>query len=133
MANSVTAGTQKNYAAVIMKLEEFCRSNRIKDKFSPAAIELFVTHLSQQKNLCHSTVQANLSAVRHHCHMNNVDIHFDTPRLKLLLRGIKKTDNRTQYSVALTGSQKITYIAYVLQLMSYTMKPVLACTRPYLY
>ena len=92
VAGSVTVGTQRNYAMVMEKLNKFCVSNRIKDKFSSSTIELFVTDLSQQQKLSHSTIQANLSAIRHYCNSNNIGITFDTPRLKLLLRGVKKVD-----------------------------------------
>ena len=92
MAGSVTVGTQRNYAMVMEKLNKFCVSNGIKDKFSSSTIELFVTDLSQQQKLSHSTIQANLSAIRHYCNSNNIGITFDTPRLKLLLRGVRKVE-----------------------------------------
>ena len=93
VARSVSAGTRKNYDAAVEKLISFCHSNKIKDKFAPSTIELFVTHLSQQQHLSYSTIQANLSALRHNCHVKHMPVDFDTPRLKLLLRGIKKSSS----------------------------------------
>ena len=93
VARSVSAGTRKNYDAVVEKLNSFCHSNKLKDKFAPSTIELFVTHLSQQQHLSYSTIQANLSALRHNCHVKHMPVDFDTPRLKLLLRGIKKSSS----------------------------------------
>ena len=81
-----------NYAMVMEKINKFCVSKGLKDKFSSSTIEQFVTDLSQQHKLSHSTIQANLSAIRHYCNSNNIGITFDTPRLKLLLRGVRKVD-----------------------------------------
>ena len=89
--DSISAGTKKNYRAVVLKLKEFCHSAKLKDKFADTTIELFVTSLHKKHNLSFSTVQANLSAIRHHCHTLQIPITFDTPRLKLLLRGVKKS------------------------------------------
>ena len=93
MSESVSDNTQKVYGVVLERLNKFCRTNKIKDKFSSATIEVFVTHLHHQLTLSHSTIQSNLSAIRHHCHVNQIPILFDTPRLKLLLRGMKKSSS----------------------------------------
>ena len=77
---------------VMEKLNEFCVSNGINDKFSSSTIELIATDLRQQQKLSHSTIQANLSAIRHYCNVNNIGKTFDTPMLKLLLRGVRKVD-----------------------------------------
>ena len=89
---SVAPSTAKAYAKTIARLVDFCRTHKIKDKlrFAPASIELFVIHM-KQGGLGFGAIKSMLSAIRHYCKVNNIAINFDTPRLQLLLRGLKRT------------------------------------------
>ena len=70
-------------------LSDFCKEHKIKDKFSAKSIELYVAHLAM-KGMKASTIRSALSAVRHHCNSNYIKISFDTPRLQLLLKGVRR-------------------------------------------
>ena len=87
----MSEGSSRQYFKVIQKLKAFCKDYKIKDKFkfTPSVIELFVTLLSH--TISYSTIQSNLSAIRHYCKSKSITVTFDTPRLQLVLKGIKKT------------------------------------------
>ena len=89
---SVAPSSRRCYDAAVKRFKEFCLAYHIKDKyiFSPQYIEAYVTHLSQ-KGINVSSIQSTLSALRHYCRSNSIDITFDTDRLSLLLRGIRQT------------------------------------------
>ena len=89
--NSVAATTRRLYDAAVDRLMSFCREQGIKDKyyFHSQTIELFVVHL-RRLNLGFGAIQSNLSALRHHCNSRNISKDFDTPRLTLLLKGVKR-------------------------------------------
>ena len=81
--------------ATVKRFKEFCLGYHIKDKhiFSPQYIKCYVTHLSQ-KGINVSSIQSMLSALRHYCRSNSIDITFDPHRLSLLLRGIRQTQTQ---------------------------------------
>ena len=74
------------------KYKDFCRKYHAEDKyyFSAYYVEAYVTYLSQN-GLGLSSIQSTLSALRFHCRSNDIHITFDTARLALLLKGIKRT------------------------------------------
>jgi len=52
-------------------------------------IEGFVVHL-HQAGLRAEAIQCSLSALRHHCRENAEDMRFDSPRIRLMLQGIRR-------------------------------------------
>ena len=90
VGESVARSTSRSYQRVMQKLEGFCQQHHIKDKFSAATIELFVTK-ARNDGLGLGAIRSMLSAIRHHCKSVNITASFDTPRLGLILRGIKRT------------------------------------------
>ena len=73
------------------KLDAFCSLHAIEDKlkFSPSVIECFVASLGDAQ-VSRSAIQSHLSAIRNHCKVAGIDLEFDTPRLKLLIRGVDR-------------------------------------------
>lgn len=90
--NSLAPGTRRCYNNAVTKYKDFCRKYHAEDKyyFSAYYVEAYVTYLSQN-GLGLSSIQSTLSALRFHCRSNDIHITFDTARLALLLKGIKRT------------------------------------------
>lgn len=89
--NSVASTTRKSYEAVIRKMYSFCRNHNIKAKycFHRDTVELFIVSLYNNK-LCHGSLVSAVSAIKHYCKMRGYDFDFDTPRLSLMLKGVKR-------------------------------------------
>lgn len=108
--NSVAPTTRRSYSLAVKGLSDFCKEHKIKDKFSAKTIELYVAHLAK-KGMKASTIRSALSAVRHHCNSNYIEISFDTPRLQLLLKGVRRRNDsiaiRPNHVVKVRQLQKI--------------------------
>lgn len=71
--------------------QAFCERLREKDKYSASTVELFVT--SQFKDGKKSgTIRSQLSALRHFCERNSIPVTFYTPRLKMILKGVCRSN-----------------------------------------
>ena len=62
---------------------------------STSSLELLVTNLAQDGKK-HGAILSHVSAVKFYCVKKNSGITFVTPKLKLILRGIKTSQGRTQ-------------------------------------
>lgn len=91
VSNSVAATTRKSYDAAVAKLYSFCRSHNIEAKYClhKTTVELFLVSLYNKK-LCHGSLLSAVSAIKHYCKSKGHEVNFDTPRLKLLLKGVKR-------------------------------------------
>lgn len=78
VGESVARSTSRSYQRVMQKLEGFCQQHHIKDKFSAATIELFVTK-ARNDGLGLDAIRSMLCAIRQHCKSVNITASFDTP------------------------------------------------------
>ena len=91
IGHSLAESSQRQYRKAEMRLQAFCEARGIEDKlrFSPRVIEQFVAHLGGS-GMAPGAVCSTLSAIRHRCRVTDTPVTFDTPRLKLLLRGLSR-------------------------------------------
>ena len=92
ISKSVAPATQRVYRKAVQGLADFCDQHNIKDKFSANSIELYVSWLAGN-GMKSNSIRSMLSAVRHHCNSTAVPITFDTPRLLLLLKGVRRCND----------------------------------------
>ena len=72
---------------------------------STLSLELLVTNLAQGGKK-HGAILLHVPAVKLYCVKKNSEITFVTPKLKIILRGIKTSQGRTQKkSKAISGDQ----------------------------
>lgn len=95
VSESIAPTTARLYRRVVDKLNTFCAAHQLKDKFSPRTVELFVASLNRE-GLGPGAIQSSLSALRHYCKSRGIAMDFDTPKLGLVLRGIKRTHTPSQ-------------------------------------
>lgn len=57
--------------------------------FLPSTVEMWVASLTKA-GLSYSSVMSHLSAIRFFCTSNSITPAFDTPKLKLMLKGVKR-------------------------------------------
>ena len=90
--NSVSKSTQKNYLRAVDKLTEFCRQLNIskRKKFQLSTLEQWIASLYRDK-LAHTTILGHLSAVKHHCMVNQIPHELDSKRIRALMAGIKRS------------------------------------------
>lgn len=69
----------------------FCEKFRLKDKYSAATVELFVTNQSKI-GLKAGSIRSQLSALRHFCEKKSIPVAFQTPRLNMILKGIHRSN-----------------------------------------
>ena len=89
----LASNTRTTYAAGIRRYTNFCRATKLRTlPASESTLILFVTHLATS-NISQATIKVYLSAVRH-VHvlqgLHNVFSQQLTPRLQIILKGIKK-------------------------------------------
>lgn len=91
MEQALASSTAKIYEKHVSMFKNFCKHLKIdiSQGFNCRAVELWLTKLHKE-GVAYSTVRARLSALRHYCTRKNMDSGTDTPRIKLILRGIKK-------------------------------------------
>jgi site-specific recombinase XerD len=91
LRQAINPATAKVYHGHFRKFQQFCRTigTAAPACFIDNSAELWITSLHKE-GLAHNTIAAHLSAVRYHCVCNNTPHCWDTPRIRLLLRGIKK-------------------------------------------
>lgn len=84
--------TRSSYDATVARLRRFCQQFGIESTHAlhSSSIEAFVVFLSQQ-GLGVGAIQSALSALRHFCNSNNLPFSFDTPKLRLVIRGLKQS------------------------------------------
>ena len=92
ISKSVAPATRRVYRKAVQGLVDFCDQHNIKDKFSANSIELYVSWLAGN-GMKSNSIRSMLSAVRHHCNSTAVPITFDTPRLLLLLKGVRRCND----------------------------------------
>jgi len=93
MLSGLAKSSRTTYSAGQRRYLHFCHEAKIKAiPASEGALTLFITHLATS-NVSHATIKVYLSAVRHMHICRGLHRHFKqqiTPRLHLILRGIKK-------------------------------------------
>ena len=73
--------------------------------FSTSSVEGWIVDLSQ-KGLSHSVIQSHLSGLRHYCHVNSIEAALNSPRIRLMLRTLKKRNaSKVQPCLAVTRSE----------------------------
>lgn len=93
---SVTLSTGQCYTRYTNKYKKFCRRLNMRQygKTSPESVELWCAQLKEE-GLGYTTIQSHLSALRHKFRRRGKPVLFDTDRLKLLMKGIKKSQVST--------------------------------------
>jgi len=97
-SNSLAISTRSTYAAVQLRFQSFCCT--IKATCTPtseATLILFATHLAS-KRILHATIKVYLVAIRNTHVSAGLHLHYEkqlTPRLQLVLKGIKKVQSAT--------------------------------------
>jgi integrase len=91
---SLSEGSKKSYDRFYNQYKMFCSEHKLK-KFSTSSMELWVTNLAQEGKK-HSAILSHVSAVKFFCVKKNSEVTFATHKLKLILRGIKNSQGRTQ-------------------------------------
>ena len=90
---ALAKSSRNTYAAGQRRYINFCKMARTKPiPMSECTLTLFITHLATS-NISQGTIKVFLSAVRHMHICKGLHNHFNhqvTPRLQLILRGIKK-------------------------------------------
>ena len=91
MANPVAQTALKFYDAAVSKLYSSCKQHNIKAKYSfhKTTIDLFVVNLYNSKLILGCSL-STLCTLKYHCKSVGFNYEFDTPRLKLLLKGAKQ-------------------------------------------
>ena len=98
LRDGLAASSRTTYAAGQGRYIHFC--NTAKVPATPATeytLILFITHLAST-NICYATIKVYLSAIRHMHVYRGWHNHFNqqlTPRLQLILRGIRKHQSST--------------------------------------
>ena len=87
------SNTRSTYAAGIRRYTNFCKATKLRTlPASESTLILFVTHLATS-NISQATIKVYLSAVRHVHVLRGLHNSFSqqlTPRLQIILKGIKK-------------------------------------------
>ena len=95
MNQALATSTNRIYDKHVLMFKTFCSQLRIdiSKGFTSKAVELWLTNL-QKQNMAYSTVRARLSALRHYCIRKEILSELETPRIKLILKGIKKGEKK---------------------------------------
>ena len=106
MDRALARSTEKKYKTSVHLFKSFCYT--IGRKFPSAlqnkSVELWLTQLSK-KGISHGTIQSHLSALRHYSARHGINSLLDTPRIQLLLKGIRKSSGKqTPSATAATTS-----------------------------
>ena len=116
IADSIAPSTKKVYDKAVSTYLNFCQQYDIKDKYCSETIELFVAHLAQT-GIQAKSIKSTLSGIRHHCDINYIDFHHNTPRISMMLRGIARScikSTRPKNAVRISHLKKICNSAAVL-------------------
>ena len=93
LEGGLAATTRTTYAAGIRRYTSFCKATNLRTlPTSESTLILFVTHLATG-NISQATIKVYLSAVRHIHVLRGLHNSFSqqlTPRLQIILKGIKK-------------------------------------------
>lgn len=112
--------TKKVYARHSKRLERFCQGLDIPQSkyFDDKTIEIWIADL-KAKGLAHGTILSHLSAVRHHCLRHDIPAKLDSPRIRLALRGIRRSSMDCQITkTAASTSHLKRLIAASTEIMS---------------
>lgn len=92
---SVAPATALIYQKCVDKFVRFVRTLDASPHavFDSRNVELWLTSLGGE-GLAHGTVRSHLSALRHHCRRRGVTTNLDTPRIRMLLKGIMRKYRR---------------------------------------
>ena len=69
-------------------------------------MELWVSDMAA-KGTKHASILSHISAVKHYCLVHDMSIEFATPRLKLILRGIKNSEPRGSYKCRIVSHREL--------------------------
>ena len=88
---ALAPSTRKVYAKQVEKFREFCKTmgDTVRQGLQGETAELWLTHL-RMGGAAYGTVRSHLSAVRQYCLQHHIKSNLDTPRITLILKGIRK-------------------------------------------
>lgn len=88
---ALAPSTRKVYAKHVEKFREFCGTlgTTMRQGLRGETVELWLTQL-RRRGAAYGTVRSHLAAVRQYCLQYQVKARLDTPRITLILKGIKK-------------------------------------------
>lgn len=94
----------------------FCRNVKCstKNNFCGNSVELWLSHLHNTGLSC--GICSNLSAFRHYC-ARHVCSHLDTPRIKLILMGLRRKNKQ----ITTTGMATLSYMNRFINTIKVTM------------
>ena len=101
MQSALAPFTQKAYQNRLSGFKSFCESSGRKTNgmFKDDSIELCLTYLND-KNISHNTAFTHFSAMQHYWTIQGIKHKLGTPRINLMLKGIKKNDSKTDVPIA---------------------------------
>ena len=90
--NALAQGTHTSYARSVQRFQAFAHRSGVNKKciFTAKTVELWIADLSLSK-CSHGSVLSHISALRHYYKVNGIDSSLDSPKMKLMLRGLKRT------------------------------------------
>ena len=117
MESALTAPSAKIYDRCVGRYVEFCEDiDVVAFPAGAASVELWVAHLSKE-GFAHGTVLGHLSALKHHSKCQGWKADFQSDRLDLMLRGLKKGPQgkaSTRRPVTLSHLRRLSKAAAVL-------------------
>ena len=104
---SISTATAKIYDRYLKKFEQFACTVSRRPRFNNSTIELWLVSLKKE-GLAYGTIRSHLSALHHHCHKKGIPIS-DSPRLCMLLKGIKNDSSRpsTKNTVTISHMKRL--------------------------
>lgn len=88
---SVTPATAAVYDNYVSKYLNFAHNlGASTNSYHPSTVERWLASLNKQ-HLAYGTIQSHLSALRHHVNRLGITVDLNTPRIRMLLQGIKKS------------------------------------------
>lgn len=122
MGDALTKKSSKLYERYFNDYLKFCEemSLPVGGTQSATSVELWVASLAK-KGLGYGTVQSHLTAVRHMFRRNGIDITWESERLAVALKGLKKRKQPSAGKVAVSLSQiMVLHQSAEVSLPSYT-------------
>lgn len=88
---ALAPSTRRVYNKQVLKFKKFCSETKFQwpQAFKNEAIELWLTHLKNE-GAASGTIRSHLSALRNYSLVHKIKAKLDTPRIKLILKGIQR-------------------------------------------
>lgn len=92
MERSLAPATRTSYRRSVEKFRAFVEWMGVSDKdtFTAQTVEWWIAHLSLN-NSSRGTIISHLSAIRHFCKAQGFHTSLESPKMKLMLRGLNRT------------------------------------------